>query len=179
MEDTDTVTPVTETAVVQPLGTTSEVSTQVDDAKQALSQQLAELEKEKQKIAMERNHLKNRIEEDERKRLEETNNYKELWEKDQKKLAELEAEKETDSVMSQYSPETQKLAKQLFATGDLKSQLDALDGIVKGKAEEPAAQPRVEPLNPNTTATQPSAQPVSPMQEIRDLEAKLDGHVFS
>jgi predicted nuclease with TOPRIM domain len=178
MEDTDTVTPVTETAVVQPLGTTSEVAAPAADA-QALSAQTDALRKDLQKLEMERNQLRNKLEEDERKRLEETNNYKELWEKDQKKLADYEAEKETDSVMSQYSPETQKLAKKLFATGDLKSQLDALDVIVKGKAEEPAAQPRVEPLNPNTTATQPSAQAVSPMQEIRDLEAKLDGHVFA
>ena len=184
-------TPSGETAGTQDLGSVENNSAassgsaiQGDTAATDLAKiqaELAEERKARQQVEMERNNLRNKQDEDERKRLEESSSYKELWEKDRARLAELEADRDSDAVMAEYSPETQKLAKNLFKEGDLKSQLDALEALVKGRSiEEPETdQPRVETLNPNTTSTKPLTVAKSAAEELAELEASLVGKTFN
>lgn len=61
------------------------------------------IQKELQKLEMERNNLRNRQEEDRRKSLEESNEYKTLYEETQARLAEIEQAKEQETAVKEAS----------------------------------------------------------------------------
>lgn len=61
------------------------------------------IQKELQKLEMERNNLRNRQEEDRRKALEESNEFKTLYEETQAKLAEIEQAKEQEAAVKEAS----------------------------------------------------------------------------
>lgn len=61
------------------------------------------VQKELQKLEMERNNLRNRQEEDRRKALEESNEFKTLYEETQAKLAEIEQAKEQETAVKEAS----------------------------------------------------------------------------
>lgn len=61
------------------------------------------IQKELQKLEMERNNLRNRQEEDRRKSLEESNEYKTLYEETQARLAEIEQVKEQETAVKEAS----------------------------------------------------------------------------
>ncbi len=129
MEEDKTTAQPAENEVIEPQGTTEAPATgslDVDESESTVTptvsteELMAQLEserKERQKIEMERNQLKNKQEEDRKKQLEESNEFRTLYEESQAELEKIQTETEAqknleeanklrDKIINEYPNET-------------------------------------------------------------------------